>query len=303
MLYHEVALDRFYGITEERNGMRVYRSQQLIGNEKTLHIFGQHETREMEAHTHDFIEIVYVRSGSSEQYIDSACYRASRGDLLFINYGASHRFVPIGEFSYINICFNPEILAGRIITPENAFAVLQLTAFEEISRESDTGLVSFSVSEREEIESILSAMEREYRTRADGWKTVLESYMNILLIRILRKLTVVPDADDRKDKGMWRELCDYIDENLGAELGLSALAGKCFYNPSYFSRVFKERFGMTLSEYIGRRKVEQVVLLSGDRTLSAETIAHRAGFSSKSHMYRTFQRVKGIAFSEFRKNK
>ena len=257
----------------------------------------------MEAHTHDFIEIVYVRSGSAEQYVDGERYAVRRGDLLFINYGAAHRFVPVEDFSYVNICFNPEILAGSIVTTENAFAVLQLTAFGAIRRESDNGLVSFGVSEREEIEQLLSSMQREYDTRADGWKTVLESYMNILLIRILRKMTVVQPEAGLRDDGMWRELCDYIDENLGGELSLSALAGKCFYNPSYFSRVFKERFGMPLTEYVSRRKIEQVMILSGDPTLSVETIAERAGFSSKSTMYRTFQKVKGTSFSEFRREK
>lgn len=281
--------------------MKIYRSDFLIGKEKTVHIFRNREAREMEAHTHDFIEIVYVLEGSVDQFVDGDVYRAARGDLLFINYGATHRFVPHGTFSYVNICFNPEILAGSILTPENAFAVLQLTAFAEIRKESDNGAVSFFGDEREEIESMLSSMLREYRERKDGWKTVLESYMNVLLVRILRKMTVVPSADEPKDDGMWRELCAYIDGNLGAELSLSALAGKCFYNPSYFSRVFKERFGMPLTEYVSRRKIEQVVALSRDSALSVEAIAERAGFSSKSTMYRTFQKVKGISFSEFRK--
>lgn len=283
--------------------MKVYRSDRLIGNEKTIHIFTKPEDTEMEAHTHDFIEIIYIRSGSGEQYIDSELYHVARGDLLFINYGATHRFVPHEGFSYVNICFNPEILSGSMITPENAFAVLQLTAFSEIRRESDNGVVTFGLSERTEIEMLLSIMQKEYDERADGWKTVLESYMNVLLVRILRKLTVVQPVGMLRDDGMWKELCDYIDGNLGAELSLSALAGKCFYNPSYFSRVFKERFGMPLTEYVTRRKIEQVMSLSSDSGLTTEKIAEQAGFSSKSTMYRAFQKVKGVSFSEFRRGK
>ena len=281
--------------------MKIYRSDSLIGKEKTVHIFTQTEAGVMETHTHDFIEIVYVRSGSAEQQVNGVSYRVRRGDLLFINYGATHRFSAGEDFSYVNVCFNPEILAGNIITPENAIAVLQLTAFAEIRRESDNGVVSFGGAEREEIEQLLLSMQREYDKRRDGWKTVLMSCMNVLLVRILRKMTVAMSEDGARDGEMWRELSDYIDANLGGELSLSALAGKCFYNPSYFSRAFKERFGMPLTEYVSRRKIEQVAMLSQDRSMTVEEIAERAGFSSKSTMYRTFQKVKGISFSEFRR--
>ena len=144
-------------------------------------------------------------------------------------------------------------------------------------------------------------MEKEYRDRRDGWKTVMMSYMNVLLVKILRKLTVAVEEDDARNAETWRELSDYIDANIGGELSLSALAGKCFYNPSYFSRVFKERFGMSLTEYVSRRKIEKVVSLAGDRSLSVDVIAERAGFSGKSTMYRTVLKVKGISFSEFRR--
>ena len=282
--------------------MRIYRSEHLIGTEKTVHIFTSTEKGGIEAHTHDFIEIIYMLSGHAEQYVNDEVYHVSRGDLLFLNYGATHRFSSEAPFSYVNICFDPAVLAGAIITPENAFAVLQLTAFAEIRMESDNGVVSFGVSEREEIEFLLSSMQREYERKTAGWNTVLESYMNVLLIHILRKLTVVSSTETRRDDEMWRALSDYIDRNLGAELSLSALAGKCFYNPSYFSRVFKERFGMSLTEYVSRRKIEQIISLARDQSLSVEELAMRAGFSSKSTMYRTFQKVKGISFSEFRKD-
>ena len=129
--------------------MRVFRSESLIGREKTIHIFSQTGTRSIDTHTHDFIEIIYMLSGRAAQYVDDEVYYVSRGDLLFLNYGATHRFASEEPFSYVNICFDPAVLAGNIITSENAFAVLQLTAFTEIRRESDNGVVSFGTSERE----------------------------------------------------------------------------------------------------------------------------------------------------------
>ena len=281
--------------------MKVYRSERLIEKGSSVYIFTQTGSAPMPVHTHDFIEIVYVRAGSATETVNEATYEIGRGDFTFINYGSVHEFTPHGEFCYTNICFAPEAL-GDAITPENAFALLQLTAFEEIRREGDSGVVSFGPAEREEIEALLGAMQREYEKKQESWQTVLKSYMNILLVRLLRK-TAAGQGEMAAQDGVWRALSDYIDGNLGGELSLSALAGKCFYNPSYFSRAFKEKFGMTLTEYIGKRKVERAAELAADPTLSGEQIATLCGFPSKGAMYRVFQRIRGISFSEFRQKR
>lgn len=281
--------------------MIVYRAEKWIKKGESCHIFSMPTDKIMETHTHDFIEIVYVRSGRAVEHIGSETYEVCRGDLIFINYGCTHKFVPIENFSYTNICFRPEMLGDGIITPENAFSLLQLTAFDEIRRESDSGVVHFGATERGEIEALLSAMQTEYGGKAISRKTMLESYLNILFVRILRKITAGESAV--VDGKVWRELSDYIDQNLGGELTLSALAGKCFYNPSYFSRAFKEKFGMPLTEYINRRKVEGAAQLAADPGLSADEIAERVGYSSKNALYRAFLKIKGISFSDFRRQK
>ena len=278
--------------------MLTYRADKLIKRGETLHIFSQPADRAMEEHTHDFIEIVYVNSGKAIEHIDGARYEVGRGDLVFINYGCIHRFEPVENFAYINICFRPEVLGDGIITAENAFSLLQLTAFDEIRRDGDAGVVHFSAVEREDVERLLAAMSEEYRSEQISRRTMLESYLNILFVKILRKINAGECAADGE---IWRELSDYIDKNLGGELTLSALAGKCFYNPSYFSRAFKERFGMTLTEYINRRKVEAAVQLAADPSLSAEQIAVRVGFSGKNALYRVFLKIKGVPFSDFRR--
>ena len=178
-------------------------------------------------------------SGNAVEKVNDGEYEVGRGDLIFINYQSTHTFVSKGEFSYINICFKPDTV-DSLITPENAFALLQLTAFDELRRENEDGMVSFTGKERDEIERLLQNMLSEYRSENSFRRTVLESYMNILLVKILRKTAAEPHSAERS--GTWREIADYIDHNLGDELNLSALAQKCFYNPSYFSRIFKGAF-------------------------------------------------------------
>ena len=277
--------------------MIVYRAEKWIKKGESCHIFSMPTDKIRETHTHDFIEIVYVRSGRAVEHIGSETYEVCRGDLIFINYGCTHKFVPIENFSYTNICFRPEVLGDGIITPENAFALLQLTAFDELRRESDSGVVHFGAAEREELERLLSAMQEEYSGKAISRRTMLESYLNILFVKLLRKIAAGEQVVDGR---VWSELSDYIDRNLGGELTLSALAGKCFYNPSYFSRAFRRRFGVSLTEYVAKRRIESAIQLLGERELTVEEIAEKVGFTDRSAFYHAFAKYTGTTPSEYR---
>ena len=283
--------------------LKVYRSEELISSDCNFHIFHSDPARSDVPHTHDFVEIVYTMSGIGTEYVNDGEYEVKRGDLVFINYQSTHSFVANKDFSFINICFRPETVGDALITPENAFALLQLTAFEELRRENADGVVSFSGKEREQIESLLLSMLSEYRSKKPYRRSVLESYMNILLVLILRKTAMTADNPEDEKDGTWQEIAEYIDRNLCEELSLSALAKKCFYNPSYFSRVFKEHFGVSLTEYINRRRIELAVRLLGEGRLSVEDIAYRVGYPSKSSFYRSFTKITGRTPSEYKDTK
>lgn len=282
--------------------MKVYRTEELIEKGESLHIFsGTRQDNPEPMHIHDFIELIYVRSGEAEECVDGVSYRVRRGDMVFINYGSTHSFTPCGEYAYINICFSPEVVGDAIVTAENAFSLLSLTAFNEMRSESGGGVISFFGGERREVEEILSAMLHEYRDKPTAWGTVTENYLNILITKMLRKTQ--RGIDHEEMDGMWRSLSEYIDQNLSAELTLSALAQKCFYNPSYFSRVFKEKFRMSPVEYITRKRLDRAVMLLCESELSVDEISERAGFSDRRTFYHAFSKYIGGSPSAYRRGK
>lgn len=210
--------------------MRIYKSEDYIGK-GTIGIFREDQPLWQEAeHSHDFIEVVYILSGSATQWVDGEVFDVTRGDVVFINYGARHAFCPKEAFRYVNICFLPEVLSSRIINGENALALLSLTAFEELRRDKNGGRLTFRAEEREEVEFILNCMLREYSQNLPSTIQVMESYLSILFAKMLRKTRL--DEDDVRVRDVWQALQAYIDENLEQKLTLAALARQSFYNPS-----------------------------------------------------------------------
>ena len=278
--------------------MRVYKSEDLIKSGNIIGIFSREEHRPEERHSHDFIEVVYILSGNATQWVDEQAFEVCRGDVIFINYGAVHAFLPQKEFHYVNICFMPEVLSNGIITPDNALALLSLTAFDELRRDKNGGMLSFSGEERAVIEFLLQDMLREYQEGLPLSGQVLESYLRVLFSRMLRKLLVEESSTETGD--IWRDLISYIDENLHEELSLSALAQKSFYNPSYFSRIFKQKLGVSLTDYIRQKRMELAMRLLRETDLTVDEIIERTGYKERSAFYHAFSRCVGTAPVDYR---
>ena len=280
---------------------KFFEADKLIEDGMSLSIFKKETTVAEPAHMHGFAEIIYILDGCCIQRVNDSECELHRGDVVFINYGSTHAYVPRDKFTYYNVCFLPEVVYERIINRDNAFDLLSLTAIDEILRaESSVGKITFTGEERRVFETLLADMEAECRSDRAERRAVLESYMTILVAKIMRRAIPGTITQSAENAGVWREVTEFINSNLGERLTLEALAKKCFYNPSYFSRCFKERLGMTLVEYISRARAERAAALLCDGTLTVNEIAELCGFTDRSSLYRAFSKRYGMTPKEYR---
>lgn len=262
-----------------------------------------HFTKPVEPiHTHDFLELVYIESGKGKQYIDGKEYVVARGDLLFINYNHTHAFSSKKGMVYYNIYIKPELLSEELINVENAFQMLSLTAFEDFreSVEKNQQQVQFTGVEMAEVEHCLQAMYREWQNNASGKEAVMKSYLTVILTYMFRKMAVYEEKnEDRKDK--IESLIRSVEENCTQKITLKELSDRCFYNPSYFCRIFKEYSGMTLTEFIHESRIKRSCELLATTSMTVEEIAERVGFTSKTQYYKRFRAIMGETPADYRK--
>ena len=278
--------------------MELYTKKRCIGDDRTVGIRRANHPKSTPPHHHEFIEIVYILSGESEQTVDDACYSVSRGDVIFINPGSTHAFTVGKDFTFTEIFFSPTLVEEGAITAKGALALLSLSAFNEMRGEQNGGKLSFRGEERQEFEAILFAMEKEYAKNLPDTPAIMESYLNILLTKMRRVAMAAGGGEIIED--IWQGLKDYIDTHPEEDLTLSALASRGFYNPSYFSRTFKKRFGMPPMEYVRRQRMERAKEYLLESDASVEEILRRVGYSDRSAFYHAFSAETGMTPTEFR---
>jgi len=94
----------------------------------------------------------------------------------------------------------------------------------------------------------------------------------------------------------------YIEENLMDEIDFKEVARRAYCSEYHFKRMFSFLAGVTLSEYIRRRRLTLAAFELNNMNLKIIDIAVKYGYSSPDSFTRAFQSLHGVTPSEARNN-
>lgn len=97
------------------------------------------------------------------------------------------------------------------------------------------------------------------------------------------------------------DVASFILSNFDIIFSLEELASRCDLNPSYFSRLFREKTGVPLFEYINRVRIERAVHLLKNSSMTILGIAMTVGYNNVSFFNRYFRKLKGCSPGEYRR--
>ena len=111
----------------------------------------------------------------------------------------------------------------------------------------------------------------------------------------------MPRVPEGRLEARIRQLQDYIDQHFAdPDLGLPVLGEAFSMNPSYIARVFKQKTGKSVMEYVHQRRVQDVKELLENTPLTLTEIALRCGYTSGWTLTRAFKRCEGITPGAYR---
>lgn len=262
--------------------------------------FGEEMT--VAGHKHDFVELVYMLKGKCVHTVDGVDYPAGRGDLVIVNYNQTHSIRATSAGTYVNILVKPEYINRNALNRDNAFALLNLTEFEDFKKILDEKKckVAFSGEERNRFEGLISQVNDEIERKKPGHELAARSMFNLILITVFRKMSL---KMERAFDGISGELLQYIVINCGEKLTLEKMAGLCNYNTSYFSRLFKSYAGMSFTAYLKKERMKKAEMLIKTTDMKISDIAAAVGYTDSTKFFADFKNATGETPLKFRKSK
>ncbi len=253
-------------------------------------------------HRHDFVEMVYMLKGRCVHIIDGVEYPTRRGDLIIINYNRTHAIVGGVNAEYANILMKPEYINSSLKNSENAFSLLMLSEFENFREVLDENKckVTFLGEERTRIEDIINVIIEEMSQKNPGYELAIRSQFNLLIIMIFRKMSF--DINHYFD-GVSEKLLSYINQHCHEKLSLEDMAKMCSYNPSYFSRIFKENTGENFTSYLKKVRIKKAAELLTKTDRKVMDIIYEVGYSDRTKFFSHFKAIMGTSPNKYRKGK
>lgn len=118
------------------------------------------------------------------------------------------------------------------------------------------------------------------------------------LNRHVEKLALINEGSEPAAVSKARE---FIDRTLADPLPLSLVARHAGLSESHFCRVFKESTGLTLTDYVNRRRIEWAKKELLKPEVRVSEIAFQIGYQSLSQFNRSFARFTGSSPTHFRR--
>jgi len=97
-----------------------------------------------------------------------------------------------------------------------------------------------------------------------------------------------------------RKVFGFIEDNLNSELSLSAIAAASGLSVSHCQRAFYRATGISVHQFVIRRRVERAKAMLANPGLSLSGVAHEVGFAHQSHMAFHMRRLLGISPAQIR---
>jgi len=92
-----------------------------------------------------------------------------------------------------------------------------------------------------------------------------------------------------------------VRQHYSRDLQLAEVANRVSMNYSYFSKLFKERTGLTFTAYLTKVRMEEARKLLKDPTLRINEISEKVGYGNLYHFSRAFKNYYGVSPKEHRK--
>ncbi|MBQ9301452.1 MAG: AraC family transcriptional regulator [Clostridia bacterium] len=247
-----------------------------------------------EDHWHSATEIMLLTQGEAVYTLPEKTYRVTDGQILIVPADCPHALKEKEGNKRIQFLFEPTYLLHlrdmSVMSP-----LIKCPIY--LNDESDA---------HRQVRELLLKVAACYEQKQPMWNSLCYSYLLQIYVLLgrhqLNQETPLQRLSDRKaiDSEIMNSALTYLNQNYMYDITLEDVAAYAGFSKYYFSRMFKQFFGFSFSEYLCKRRLEVAGDLLTHTNRPIQEIAISAGFGSVGTFNRIFRASKNCTPSQYR---
>jgi len=269
--------------------------ENIISN-KMISVDIRSEKTSTPAHTHDFLEMLYIYSGTVTHRYNGKNTLLCKGNYVFIDFNSEHFLEgKSDDFRAITCTFMPEFIDSSLLGCTGIADVLKNYNINIFSRSLTD--IAFFADDAERILPRLDLMLDEYQRKEAGYLSIIRSCLIQILVLTARKTELVPSHTDKRIS----EIADYINMNYSCDITLEELSRRFYCSLSNISILFKKQMGITFTEYLRKVRMEGACKLLVNTAKSIDEVANDVGYNDVRSFRMHFKSSYNVTPLRFRK--
>jgi AraC family transcriptional regulator len=139
----------------------------------------------------------------------------------------------------------------------------------------------------------------ELHARDDAWALAAEGLCLELISGYLREER--PARTTNGSRAWLEPVRERLHVQLGQRVSLDELAASAGVHPGYLARSFRERYGVSVGEYVRRLRLDWATAQLAATDTPLAVLAAEAGFADQSHFTRAFKGYAGLTPGKYRR--
>lgn len=249
-------------------------------------------------HSHNYVEVVYMCSGSTTQIANGKRIRLRQGELLFFGQGARQEILPAGEDDVaVNFIILPQFFDRTLEMLDEAETPLRKFIVDCLGN-NNAGFLYFQVADVLPIQNLIENLIWTLtRGAMPNRRSICQTTMGLLFMQLLGFTDRLVSATS--EEAAIVKVLRYIEENYRTG-SLTQIAGLLHHDLYWLSREIKRQTGKTYQALLQERRLTQAVYFLEHTSLRVDEIGQAVGYSNLSYFHRIFQEKYGVTPKKYR---
>lgn len=298
-------IDREIYMAEAVNGEKsnMIDAKKLLDAGKLIQVRAHTRFVHFPEHVHNYIELIYMCTGSTHHIIDGKDVILREGELLFLNQKARQEIFPAGEDDIaVNFIILPEFFDYSLKMMGEEKNLLRDFVIDCLKGENkETGYMHFKVADVLPVQNLLENLIWSIRNKQPNKRSINQVTMGLLFLQLMNYMERMETNRANRNQKLIIEVLGYIEENY-RDGELTKLAGMLNYDRYWLSREIKKLTGKNYTELVQEKRLNQAAYLLKNTAISVMDIGLMVGYDNLSYFHRIFQQRYGITPRKYRLN-